>query len=168
MKQCYTPHPEGLGRDALPDGHGACDAMLMGSIIYPEDGSLSTCWFSADGRSKNEEGNPAELDADEWFKLWTILASAVAERLENGARKDLCELVVETVREAVMELRFKEMTSKSTGAEVIYGEDVEAKDGPRRVEFAVDVGLLSPVAKTALQRGGTLKVWNGALELRVT
>lgn len=96
------PKPEGISNekaaeDANKDGTGACDAMLLASIIYPEDGSLSIFFMGIDGRSGKE------LADNEWFKVWAMLTSRLARShtLAPGKR-DFCATVFETYRELLL------------------------------------------------------------------
>lgn len=79
------------------DGHGACDAMLVASIIYPEDGSLSIMFAGKDGRTGED------LADVEWFKVWMLLTERLArsETLGEGKRF-LCAEIFQMVAQAVM------------------------------------------------------------------
>ena len=78
-------------------GYGACDAMLVASILYPADGSLSIMFAGRDGRTDKE------LDEHEWFKVWMLLTERLArsETLDPGKR-DLCGVIFGVVADAVM------------------------------------------------------------------
>lgn len=69
--------PEGISKEeataAAKDGWGACDAALICSIIFPEDGSYSLYFIGEDGRTDTV------LDDHEWFKVWTLLAKRLGE-----------------------------------------------------------------------------------------
>lgn len=97
LYQINDAPPEGLSRDQIPDGFGACDAMLLASIIYPEDGSLSVLFVSKDGRSGDD------LEDKEWFKVWALLSARLAksETLGEGKRS-LCKSVHLAIAEAIM------------------------------------------------------------------
>lgn len=92
-------HPAGLtpseAEVTIPD-HGLSDAMIIVSMIYPPDGSLSTAVMSKDGRTDQP------LDDIEIFKAWTMLAAGLAasSTLDEGKRM-LAELVIGAVRAAV-------------------------------------------------------------------
>jgi hypothetical protein len=104
-------YPNGLTKDELgplakssqgEDGFGACDAMLMASIIYPEDGSLSILFVGHDGRTNTE------LSDDEWFKVWSMLSGRLADSKTLGpGRRALCQSVIETLRETMLAARTK-------------------------------------------------------------
>ena len=69
-----TAHPEGLSAEEVKaSGRGACDALFLASLIFPEDGSLSLEFASLDGRTGNE------LSDLEWFKIWALLTSRLAK-----------------------------------------------------------------------------------------
>lgn len=85
-----TPHPEGIAHAEIPKGHGACDALLVASIIYPADGSLSIHYAGRDGRT-GEELAPKEM-----WKAWLLLAGYLAKMpgLDSG-RAAMCSTVFE-------------------------------------------------------------------------
>lgn len=62
-------------------GSGFSDAMLVTSLIYPADGSLSTFFHSLDGRT----GQP--LDDHEVFKFWLLLGRRLGESKTLDARR---------------------------------------------------------------------------------
>lgn len=94
-------HPEGLTPERVPDGRGACDAMLFASIIYPPDGSMSVQMLGVDGRRSDRE-----LQDGEWFKVWSQLAKTLSESKELPMGEcQLCRYVFEIVREAVLASR---------------------------------------------------------------
>lgn len=61
--------------DDLGNYIGACDAFIFASILYLEDGSYSLQYFSQDGRN-----NGKELNSNEIFKAWILLASNLMEK----------------------------------------------------------------------------------------
>jgi hypothetical protein len=76
-------HKEGRPADEIMEGdRGGCDAIILHSILFPEDGSYSHVLISLDGRT----GRP--LDSMEIFKAWTMMAHEIAARedLEPGRR----------------------------------------------------------------------------------
>lgn len=77
----------------LESGHMMGDAIFMASLIYPEDGSLSTFFHSVDGRNNGEQ-----LTDKEWFKVWSLLAKrlSASQTLDEG-RKQLCGEVFEVI-----------------------------------------------------------------------
>jgi len=68
-------HPEGVSKADVPAGMGACDAVLFCSLIYPEDGSFSLYLIGKDGRRTDGE----DLDDNEWFKVWSMMAKRLGE-----------------------------------------------------------------------------------------
>lgn len=84
--------PEGISKEEVPKGFGACHAMLMASIIYPPDGSYSVMFIGDDGRP----GKDPTLSDKEWFKAWGMLAKRLSESktLDDG-RKNLAAAVWE-------------------------------------------------------------------------
>ena len=77
---------------------GGTDALVIGSLLYPEDGSFSATWFSCDGR---DEGKP--LDDQEIFKFWAMMAYSLSESKTLGeGHRALLRQVHETIRDAVL------------------------------------------------------------------
>ena len=88
----------------VPEGHGATDALLMASILYPKDGSLSVLFIGIDGRPDGDLDNPnSNLDDNEWFKVWTMLTKRLADSptLPPG-KKEFCRLTFEQFRGIMM------------------------------------------------------------------
>ena len=84
-------HPEGLTREQVPEGHGACDALVIASLIYPSDGSFSSMFVARDGRTKD-----GELSAHEQFKAWSLWAGKLATSLDPGTvRQQMAQLTYE-------------------------------------------------------------------------
>lgn len=76
------PHPDGITKaELLAAKRSGCDAVILCSMIYPEDGSFSLALFSADGRTGGE------VSDDEKFKVWTMMAQQLAESPELGPGK---------------------------------------------------------------------------------
>lgn len=87
-----APHPEGIEKKAVPADHGACTALIVGSVLYPPDGTCHVAFVSLDGRT----GQP--ISDDEEWKAWTILAKQLSERASlNESKKELCKLVFDAV-----------------------------------------------------------------------
>jgi hypothetical protein len=102
LKYRLDAFPEGFSveeaKAAVEDGFGSCDAMLLASIIFPEDGSYSCLFMSKDGRTGED------LPDAEWFKVWTMLAHRLAQSktLGDDGRRQLAAYVFETIRQAVL------------------------------------------------------------------
>jgi hypothetical protein len=62
--------------------NGATDALIITSVLYPEDGSLSMKTFSIDGRNEGKDLEDIEL-----FKLWILLAGTLQESKTLPASK---------------------------------------------------------------------------------
>lgn len=98
--------PEGgVSKADVPAGYGATDALLLTSILYPEDGSLSTFFIGIDGR-KPTDLKEAELDDNEWFKIWSMLTKRLAdsETLPEG-KKAFCGQVFEAFRAILLKVK---------------------------------------------------------------
>ena len=74
-------HKEGIPEKEIPSGRGACDAVFLTSIIYPEDGSLSFKFASVDGRTDKP------VDFNEAFQIWTALAYSLSMRVDASPEK---------------------------------------------------------------------------------
>lgn len=98
------PMPDGItveeAKARAKEGYGACDAMLVASIIYPADGSLSILFDGKDGRTGEE------LHDNEWFKVWMLLTKRLAQsKTMHDGKSALCAIVFEMVSQAVMGTR---------------------------------------------------------------
>jgi hypothetical protein len=90
-------HPEGIAKEKVPAGFGACDAVLFCSMLYPPDGSFSIYFIGVDGRKNGKDME--NLEDIEWFKVWSLLASRLAssETLPPD-KKNICREAFESVR----------------------------------------------------------------------
>jgi hypothetical protein len=97
------PRPEGIKKSDIPKTHGAADAVLICSMLYPEDGSFSLVLYGGDGRTGKD------LHPNEIFKVWTLMAKNLSEDEDlSPARRELCLQAWEIWRDAVMGQRTKE------------------------------------------------------------
>lgn len=96
-----TPMGEGITKSdiaALKDDNlGACDKIIIHSIIDRADGGLSTAVISVDGAT-----GETPLPAEEEFKHWALMAHHLMERLPPGGRRELVTMVHETMKAAVL------------------------------------------------------------------
>lgn len=95
--------PAGVLASDVPEGYGATDAVLLASILYPKDGSLSVMFLGADGRADGElSGKKSVLDDAEMFKVWTFLTKRLSESktLPEG-RRQFCQYVWDTFHDAI-------------------------------------------------------------------
>src|ERR1700761_5540680 len=99
-----TPRPERVPASWVREqGLAACDAVVVLSMIYPEDGSFSLAVPSLDGRT----GEPV-TDADLW-KVWTMLAKNLSESPTLSApKREFCELTFKAVFAAMAAAAAKE------------------------------------------------------------
>lgn len=96
-------HPEGIEKEQVPDGQGGCTAVVIGSLLYPEDGSYSTVFASLDGRT----GEP--LSDDELWKAWTMLTHQLGmSPTLTPNKKALCNEVFGIVKQAILSARDEE------------------------------------------------------------
>ena len=91
------PYPDGLPKSRIVEGEGACDDVIIHSIIRPDEGGLSHMVLSCNGR----KGEPLAA-ADQW-QIWALWAANLMEQedLDDG-RRMLCQMVHEMVRDAVL------------------------------------------------------------------
>lgn len=81
LTYAITPRLEGVTADfAREHGLGACDAVAIVSINYPDDGGLSVLVASLDGRTR-ERVTEAEL-----WKVWAMMAKRFARPRTGQAR----------------------------------------------------------------------------------
>ena len=94
-------HPDGIDKkDVDPKERGGCTAIVVGSLLYPPDGSFSSAFVSLDGRT----GKP--LPDDELFKVWTMLAARLKDSKELGpGKRGVAAQAFETVRKAILMAR---------------------------------------------------------------
>jgi|GEM_PF-3775579 hypothetical protein len=94
-------HPDGVPEDQIRvSGFGACDAILVGSLLYPDDGSYSSMFVSLDGRTGEE------LDSAEIWKAWTMLAKNLADETTLSPwKRALARNVFDVVRDVILEGR---------------------------------------------------------------
>lgn len=92
----YEAHPEGITKDQVPKNNGACDAMLVASILYPPDGSLSVMFAGHDGRTAGE------LEDREWFKVFVLLAARLGQSESLGeAERTFAQATFDVIRSAI-------------------------------------------------------------------
>jgi hypothetical protein len=78
------------------NGKGLCDALLLVSIIKPEDGSYSQMLLSRDGKEMRE------LTQEELFKVWSLLGVSLYDNGElKGWTHELVEAHAKIMREIV-------------------------------------------------------------------
>ena len=105
LRYDVEPHPEGVPRSEISKrGGGWTDALFIGSVIYPPDGSLSVAFLTRDGRTQKD------MEPHEEFKVWSLLAARLSKMKGLGeGRRTLCLSVHEAIRSAVLKSRtFKE------------------------------------------------------------
>ncbi len=76
---------------------GLCDAIIVHSLIFHEDGVRSEVLLSCDGKTKEE------LSDDQLFKSWVIMSLNLSNSKTLGEnRKELCRSVYEVVKAAII------------------------------------------------------------------
>lgn len=93
-----TPRPERVTADWVREhGLSACDAVVILSMLYPDDGSFSLLPISLDGRT----GEP--VTDNELWKVWTLIAHNLAQSADlSEGKRALCATVFDMVREVVL------------------------------------------------------------------
>lgn len=86
-------YPEGLLEHEVPQGLGACDAVVIASVVYPPDGSLSMNFFGIDGRDGH-----SVTDRELW-KAWMMLTLNLVRKQyddhDPGAMKEWHHILIE-------------------------------------------------------------------------
>ena len=79
--------------EILETGSGGCDAVIVHSILYPEDGSYGHMLISKDGKTREP------LSGNELWKAWLMMASTLSEDEDvPESKRELCKNVVDLVR----------------------------------------------------------------------
>jgi len=93
----FEPKPEAIRKEEIPEGWGACDAMLAVSIVYPPDGGFSIMLLPLDGRVPGEA-----LSDREMFKVWAMMSKRLAESSTLGEYgRSFAQMVWETWTESL-------------------------------------------------------------------
>lgn len=78
------------------EGVGACDALILHSIIFPPDGSYSHNFFAMDGRERKP------LSDEEVFKAWMMLGMTLERKGQLPEDKHfLVSAINGLIREAI-------------------------------------------------------------------
>jgi hypothetical protein len=103
-------HPQGLTKEELlarlpvgtdgTDG-GACDSIVLATIVHGQDGGLSTQIWSLDGAT-----GESVRDAEIFFTVWCSLAKHLGNSKTLGpSSKALCDEVFKRIKRAILEGR---------------------------------------------------------------
>ncbi len=78
------------------EGIGGCDAFIIFSLIFPEDGSYSQTFFSFDGRNEGKKLNPNDL-----WKVWAIMTKNLIDQKKdlNSGKFFIAETTFEMIKE---------------------------------------------------------------------
>jgi hypothetical protein len=95
-KVIYRIEPREVSKEEVPEGYGACDAVIVHSLLRPPDGSLSHMVLSLDGRTGKE------LSADELFEAWIAMSHALAQMTDLSAAKRKVALIPFTIVRGVI------------------------------------------------------------------
>jgi hypothetical protein len=95
--------PGEFSKSELTEGQGGCDALVLLSILFPEDGSYSMLPATKDGRTGNE------LSAKEMFKAWMLLGDHISQMSElDEGRKIIAETPIQMMRTVMDKEKTKE------------------------------------------------------------
>ena len=91
---------DGVHQDHIPKGSGASDALIIASLIFPEDGSFSCAVTGVDGRTG---GDIEDVDL---FRAWSMMAKTLSESktLGEGHRK-FAGMVFDSICKIINEAR---------------------------------------------------------------
>lgn len=104
-----TPKPEGILKKDLPKDVGACDSVVLISMLDHDDGSYSQVNVTLDGATEKP------ITPNQLFKVWSLLTKELADDkdLEAGKRA-FCNDIFEVIREAALKATPKEPEVKET------------------------------------------------------
>ncbi len=90
-------YPEGITKEEVPPGCGACTTMIIAGVAMGDDGSSSHLFASKDGR------NDQEVSDNDMFRTWTLMAKQLSESEElSDDKKAFCKEIFEIIRQAVV------------------------------------------------------------------
>lgn len=99
-KITYTAecHPEGIPKsDVIEQGVGACDCLLIASILGQPGGpgGLSVVFASLNGF----KGSGVSLDPMQEFNIFSMFAHYLAEELPPGKPREICQEAFDQIKE---------------------------------------------------------------------
>jgi hypothetical protein len=86
-------------REDAGEEHGLTDGLIIGSILYPPDGTLSFMFWTWDGRKENPKDG---LDDTELFKVWTLLTMRLLQGEVDAGQRGLLSRVAQHIREFML------------------------------------------------------------------
>lgn len=87
-------HSPPLKQSEIPEGHGACDAIAVFSILFDSDIDTSYVLQGIDGRTGSE------MNHKQLFRIWTLMAATLGEKMDDGGERDVCLEVVKVMDRA--------------------------------------------------------------------
>ncbi len=98
-KTRYKLEPEAgefTAEEIREGGIGGCDALVLYSLIFPEDGSYSQTFFSFDGRTG---GGP--VNSNDLWKIWSLMTKNLIDRKDDlsVAKYSIAEGTWELIKE---------------------------------------------------------------------
>ena len=86
-------HPEGITAEEVDEEEGACDAIIVMPLSFPEDGSYSWDLITAAGKEAGKE-----LEGDEIWKAWLMLTKHLSIRKDlREGKSQICESIFNQV-----------------------------------------------------------------------
>lgn len=89
--QCHSPP---IKKSEIPEGHGACDAIAVFSILFDSEVDTSYVLQGIDGRTGSE------MNHKQLFRIWTLMATTLGEKMDDGGERDICLEVVRVMDRA--------------------------------------------------------------------
>lgn len=101
---------EGYTKEDIETDHdGLCDAMIVISMLFNDDGSYSQCEMTADGRTGKQ------LSTIDIFRAWSMLGMGLSEDESfTGWQKHITQLHADTMRMALKEIGNLDETDRSS------------------------------------------------------
>ncbi len=107
VKYSLEPEAGEFTAEECREAGGGCDAFMLVSMLYPDDGGFSQSVVSFDGR---KDGDP--LTDGELWQVWSVLAAGLARseslREDWPNRHALVDEVHERIRATILAARNKE------------------------------------------------------------
>lgn len=94
-------HPDGITRDEIGEDQGACDSLVVLSIIGTPGGpgplSVATVSYF--------EGTAEDIPPDRLFNVWFMWTFALKDKLSPGNEKAFLEAITDALGEAKLRAR---------------------------------------------------------------
>lgn len=85
---------------------GGCDALVLVSMLFPDDGSYSQRVVSFDGRNGGDQ-----ISEEDLFKVWSLIAYELSQndefRKTSPGRHGVVAAVHATIKDAILSARYE-------------------------------------------------------------